>query len=625
MSKRNGHRDTGRVAILLAVLAVTTFAATASAAPAKVSGCELLLGDAGVRVEITAQGDFEYRGFRVEDPPRYVVDVLGAVHDLRSENLVGDSTWLKSVRSAQYALEPRPVTRFVLDLAQETAVDVERTTQGLALVVGAPATTGTASDVEARLQTTVGAPATDPQRPAGLPSLVYERPEELGLEGPGADHWTQQGGLGTIAEPQRRDEDGSYARTMSINMQNADVRTILRAIADFSGRNIIASPEVVGPVTVALTDVPWREALAVILRANAFGFVEEDGIIRVDTAERLREEALAEKAAAQRSKELEPLQTKIVSIDYASALELSDSIAKMLSNRGSVEVDERTNSLVVTDVAANVEELMVMARELDTRTPQVHIDAMIIDIDSSQGRELGVNWGATGIAPSDLSVAGNAVVDRPISDAAGTLQVGTVQDWANIQLQLQSLERRNLANIISNPRITTTDNREASILVGQKIPLITQDVAGNPVTRLETIGIRLIVTPYINSDRQITLDIHPEVSDLSSQATVQGGVIINTSEADTRVLVGNRETAVIGGLIRNVSNDFVAGVPVLKDLPLVGALFRTTSTTTQQRELIVFLTPSIVDENEDRVGAHEQGTLDEANELIEKNREGIMR
>lgn len=622
MSKRNGQCTIGRAAILLAVLAVTSLASTASAAPASVTGCELLVGDDGVRVEITAQGEFEHRGFRVEDPPRYVVDIVGARHDLRAETLVGDTTYLKSVRSAQYADSPRSVTRFVLDLAQEIPVHIERTAGGLAVVVGG---SDSANDTEARLQTTLSQPTVDPDRPAGLPSLVFEEASEFDVEAPGADHWTQQSGLGTLAEPQRREDDGSYARTMSINMQNADVRTILRAVADFSGRNIIAAPDVAGPVTVALTDVPWREALSVILRANGFGFVEEDGIIRVDTAERLRDEELAEKAAAQRSKELEPLVTKIVPIDYASAEELSGSVAKMLSARGAVEVDERTNALVVTDVAANVEELMVLARELDTRTPQVHIDAMIIDIDSTKGRELGVTWGATGIAPSELSLSGNAVVNRPITDAAGTLQVGTVQDWANIQVQLQSLERRNLANIISNPRITTTDNREASILVGQKIPLITQDVAGNPVTRLETIGIRLIVTPYINSDRQITLDIHPEVSDLSSQATVQGGVIINTSEADTRVLVGNRETAVIGGLIRNVSNDFEAGVPVLKDLPVLGALFRTTSTTTQQRELIVFLTPSIVDADTDRVNDHEGRLLDETNQLLQKNQAGIMR
>ena len=618
MSNRCGHRILASMAIVLAVTAGLFAPGVAAASTASVDGCEILVADDGVRVEIAATGEFTHRTLRVENPPRFVVDVVGAVHG-RAVEVAGDRTWLKTVRTSQYAVDPQPITRVVLDLVEDARVHVERTSDGLAVVVGGRA----ANDTEARLQATLAEPASDPQRPEGMPPVVFER--ELGLREPGMDHWTQQSGLGTIAEPQRRDDDGSYARTMSINMQNADIRTILRAIADFSGRNIISAPDVTGPVTVALTDVPWREALAVILRANGFGFVEEEGIIRVDTAERLRDEELAVKAAAQRSKELEPLVTRIVKIDYANAEEVSSSVERMLGGRGSVEVDDRTNSLVVTDVAGTVEELARLARELDTRTPQVHIDAMMVDIDSSSGRELGVNWGVLNASPSELSLAGDAVVDRPISDAAGTLRVGTVLNWAEVQMTLQGLERKNLANIISNPRITTTDNREASILVGQKIPLITQDVAGNPVTRLETIGIRLVVTPHINSDRQITLDIHPEVSDLSSQATVQGGVIINTSEADTRVLVGNRETAVIGGLIRNVSNDFVAGVPVLKDVPIIGGLFRTKSTTTAQRELVVFLTPTIVDTDQPRVGDREGKLLQDTQTLIEENRHGVLR
>ncbi|MHC4247412.1 MAG: secretin N-terminal domain-containing protein, partial [Planctomycetota bacterium] len=350
-----------------------------------------------------------------------------------------------------------------------------------------------------------------------------------------------------------------------------------------------------------------------------------NGIIRVDTSEKLRDEELAEKAAAQRGQELEALVTRIVSIDYANAEEVKHSVEEMLTDRGSVRVDDRTNSIVVTDVSSSVEELRRLAQNLDTQTPQVYIDALMVDIDSSEGREIGVQWGVLNAAPSEFSMVGDAIVDRSITESAGTLRVGSVLNWAELQLQLQSLERRNLANIISNPRITTTDNREASILVGQKIPLITQDVAGNPVTRLETIGIRLTVTPHINSDRQITLDVHPEVSDLSSQATVQGGVIINTSEADTRVLVANKETAVIGGLIRNVSSDFVAGVPVLKDIPLLGALFRTKSTITQQRELVVFLTPTIVSEDGPVGGEHEWDMIRDVDALIDNNRGEVMR
>jgi type IV pilus assembly protein PilQ len=408
------------------------------------------------------------------------------------------------------------------------------------------------------------------------------------------DNYQDPASLDQVAETERREEDASYARTMTINLQNADIKTILRSISDFSGRNVIASPEVEGQVTVSLRDVPWREALSVILRAHDFGFVEENGIIRVDTAESLREAKLLEKSADRRSDELEALVTRIVPIDFANAEEIKGAVSEVLTNRGAVQVDARTNSLIVNDIPASVDAVAELARELDTRTPQVHIDALLIDLDTRSSSELGVDWGAFNV-DTGTNLFGDASVTAPITEVAGQVRIGTITDFGELRGTIQALARDNIAEIISNPKITTTDNREANILVGKKIPLITQDMAGNSVTRLETIGIRLIVTPHINSDSQITLDVHPEVSDLSSQATVQGGVIINTSEADTRVLVGNRETAVIGGLIRSLSTTFTSGVPVLKDIPLFGALFRSESTNDEQRELIVFLTPTIIE------------------------------
>ena len=165
---------------------------------------------------------------------------------------------------------------------------------------------------------------------------------------------------------------------------------------------------------------------------------------------------------------------------------------------------------------------------------------------------------------------------------------------SGFEAQLQLLEQNRKANIISNPRITTVDNREAKIVVGQKIPLIVQDVAGNPVSQLQTIGIQLRVTPHLTQDKKIIMDLHPEVSDLSAQSTVQGGIIINTSEADTRVMVDDGQTAVIGGLIRTNESTVRRGVPFLKDMPLLGALFRSNSTVRQNRELIIFVTPRLI-------------------------------
>ena len=260
----------------------------------------------------------------------------------------------------------------------------------------------------------------------------------------------------------------------------------------------------------------------------------------------------------------------------------------------------------------------------------------MVDLDSRRTRELGVDWYGSsigpdathetpfeGLSPSDLEVGGG--VTRPLTDVAGRVNVGIIDDWGTVRADIQALSAKNVANIVSNPRITTTDNREASILVGQKIPLITQDVAGNAMTQLETIGIRLIVTPHINSDRQITLDVHPEVSDLSSQATVQGGVIINTSEADTRVLVANGETAVIAGLIRNLVSDFDSGVPFLKDIPLLGNLFKSSNKIRQQRELVVFLTPQIVEADSETGSERDWQIREEVQGAIQDGQNSVVR
>ena len=276
-----------------------------------------------------------------------------------------------------------------------------------------------------------------------------------------------------------------------------------------------------------------------------------------------------------------------------------------------MEVEPRTNSLVVNDIPSVVDMVAELARKLDSKTPQVHIDAMLLDVDTRIGRELGIQWGVNNFKGSGSNISGDMGVDAGIENPIGQFRVGGVQDWGTLQLSLQALEKDNKAQIISNPAITTTDNREAEILVGQKIPLIVADEAGNAVTQLTTIGIRLIVTPHINSDQQITLDIHPEVSDLSSEATVQGGVIINTSEADTRVLVNNGETAVIAGLIRDVESKLRSGVPILKDIPLLGGLFRSTSNAKAKRELIVFITPTILGDTNNMIDQRQQDIFKE--------------
>jgi type IV pilus assembly protein PilQ len=397
---------------------------------------------------------------------------------------------------------------------------------------------------------------------------------------------------GMNALPVRAGEDGPR---VSLDVQDAEIGTVLRSLASYSGTNIVASPRVTGKVTVKLDEVPWLEALRVILRAHGFDFIEENGVLRVDTAAELRQEKIAVKMADKQVDDLEKLILGLSPLKYANASEVKKSLEQMLTDRGNIDIDVRTNSLLINDIASRVTIIQDMAKRLDTTTPQVEINAKLVDLDSRAMRELGVSWSAANFQPDGVNMAGNLSVTNKLQETSGDFRIGTVQNFGDLMLQVQALEKDNRARLISNPVITTTDNREASILVGQKIPLIVADEAGNAVTQLTTIGILLRVTPHINEQDRITLDIHNEVSDLSSQATVQGGVIINTSESDTRVMVEHGQTAIIAGLIRQVESTLTSGVPVLQDIPLLGALFRHQTKSNDARELVIFVTPRIVD------------------------------
>jgi type IV pilus assembly protein PilQ len=384
------------------------------------------------------------------------------------------------------------------------------------------------------------------------------------------------------------------SRPISLDVQDADISTVLRSLAGFSGTNIVASPNVEGKVTVKLDEVPWEQALAVILRAHSYDYVVENGIYRVDTAESLRQEALSAKKAERQVDDLERLEMGLVVMRYANVEEVRSSLEQMLTKRGTIDIDVRTNSLLINDTPDRVAIIQETAERLDTQTPQVEINARLVDLDERATRELGISWGVANFKADGGNVVGSASVTNPVQDPVGDFRVGTVQSYGDLMLQLEAMENENRARLISNPVVTTTNNREATILVGQKIPLIVSDEAGNAITQLTTIGIQLRVTPHINSPDKVTLDIHNEVSDLSSQATVQGGVIINTNEADTRVLVENGQTAIIAGLIRNVESTYEKGIPVLREIPVLGMLFKHSSRTKQSRELVIFVTPTIV-------------------------------
>ena len=538
----HARRSSGRIAALTAALLLA--ASSAYAATVK----SVSMKEAGTATQVVIEGDapLNYHDFTLESPDRIVVDCPGTQLSFSERSWSGrDGSAIKAVRATETGWGKESGTRIVVDLSQPSSYALSSVGNNLVLAVETPA-----------------------------PEQSKKQDDADG------------------GDQDRMQPDG---RRMSLDVQGADIQTVLRSLAEFSGKNIVASKEVKGEVTLRLRNVPWRHALDIVLKSQGLGMVETGQTIVISNLDTLRKEELERNSAARNQEELLPLETRILPINYANGKEMAKSVDKTLTKRGHIEVDDRSNSLIVTDISDKLDQVDAMVRNLDTRTPQVEIVARLVDVDQGATRSLGIDWGVHGMDLMDAGVSENVDVHAAdVSNPAGLARVGTIKGFGSIDATLQALETANKANIISNPRITTVNNREASVVVGQQIPLIVQDFAGNAVTQLTTIGIKLSVTPHINTGNRITMDVHPEVSDLASQATVQGGIIINTTMADTRVMVNDGETAVIGGLIRSNESTTKRGVPVLMDVPLLGNLFRSVSTTHQKRELLIFVTPRLL-------------------------------
>lgn len=599
---------------------------------------------------ISKAGAVEVREFRMDNPPRLVVDFVGAANKINEPAVAGDGVYVDKVRTSQFATDPNLVTRVVFDLkgnpsyrlrTNDATVTVEffsgtetrAETPSRSLMqssfeapavlpmapvqksVDNPASVGEAKPAQPPMvDTQVAQPPVVESKPVQAPVTASKPAEQADAsDTPMLLSWDttvdeQDENVSPVSTPARPvlvpEAPALQAfsagaglvsnRNITIDVQEADIQTVIRSFSEFSGTNIVAGPEVEGKVTAHLSGVPWRQAMDIILKSHGFGYREEYGMIRVSTIDKLTKEELDVQAAERKRDDLLPLETRIIALSFSKATEVRDALKDILSQRGSIQVQAGVNALIVNDISKNVDKVAAMVADLDRKIRQVEIVAKLVDVDFDATREMGVRWDLLNLASQNMNAVGDFTLDARSASPVGTFRVGTVQSWGEVQAIIDLLEKENKANIISNPRIVTAENREASIMVGKEIPLIVSDEAGNPITELTKIGIILRVTPHVNLDNTITLDLHPEVSDLAAQATVQGGVVIVMSEADTRVVVGDGETAVIGGLINESENSLESGVPILKDIPVFGSLFKLSSKNTKKRELIIFVTPKLI-------------------------------
>ena len=415
---------------------------------------------------------------------------------------------------------------------------------------------------------------------------------------------------------------------ISLDFQNADVRNLFRIFAEISGFNVILSPEVGGSVNIRMMDVPWNQAMEIILTNSALGReCFGNNIVRVATKVVLAAEAsalVAEKnrAVADRTTERDSqdLVTEVVRINHADITELSTSLTALRSARqdGRITVDTRTNTLILNDLRHHVNDMLEAIKILDIPTPQVLIEAKIVEISKSFTQELGIQWGLTGevtsSVPGSLAINGSTnantaadgsafLVDlRQSTDIAGgsvsgfDLLLGGLLPGLDLNVRLEALEKQGKGRILSSPRVTTADNKEARIRSGKQIPYQVTSAEGNSIQFVDA-ELSLTVTPHVTSDNSVYMVIDATKNAADFTQLVGTVPTITTKETHTEVLVGNGDTTVLGGIYESASTENKKAVPFLSKIPLLGFLFKSFADSDVITELLVFITPTIIETN----------------------------
>ena len=414
------------------------------------------------------------------------------------------------------------------------------------------------------------------------------------------------------------EEETFSGRAISLNFQDISVRTVLQIVADYNGFNLVTSDTVAGNITLRLDGVPWDQALDIILKVKGLDKRMEGNILMVAPSDELAAREARDLQAQQQVEELAPLYSEYVQVNYAKAAEFAALIKNeensILSLRGSVSVDERTNTLLIRDTATSIEDIKRMVSVLDIPVRQVIIESRMVTVKDNINEELGIRWGVTDTG-SDSSTsgsltgadnAGNGIIpslsDRlnvnlPVANPAGSIafQVARLADGTILDLELSAMEKENKGEIIASPRITTANQKEAYIEQGVEIPYQEAASSGATSTQFKKAVLSLTVTPHITPDDRIILDLvvtQDTVSDVSNGTAPA----IDTQRIGTQVLVNNGETIVLGGIYQQQIISSVSKVPVLGDIPYFGWMFRNSSNFNEKKELLIFVTPRIVTE-----------------------------
>jgi type IV pilus assembly protein PilQ len=386
-------------------------------------------------------------------------------------------------------------------------------------------------------------------------------------------------------------ENRFYGKKISLEIVNGELREVFNFIAEESGANMILSDDVTGKISVKLRQIPWDQALVVIMQTKQLGYIRQGNILRIAPLTAIRAETDAAKQLLEAQKQLEPIKVKILPISYSKAKDLEVQVQGFLSTRGTVKADERTNSLVVRDIAENLVKVDKLIQKLDTQTPQVYIEGKIVESSVANAKNIGVQWDAGQSSATIGYDIGSSIVQR-----TGVL---------GLTAKLQLLESDEKIKILSSPRIVTLNNQTANIEQATQFPTYT--ITTDPTTHLQTkqvsyqtVHLNLKVTPQITAEGGVILNteiLREFAGAPDSIAPETGARSLNSRSAKSTVLVHNGQTAVLGGIYSTDNTASNAGIPILREIPIIGWLFGHDQLTYNKNELLIFLTPRVINKD----------------------------
>ena len=569
---------------------------------------------------VTVAGNGPLVASSVEDardlPNRVFLDFQGVSAGRAAAVTAVNTAGVDRVRVATNSREPL-ITRVVIDLARKIPYTIETigeevrvlftravdaTTALVAPVAPVPAVVSSTvpmAPVITREVADVIQPATAQSQPA-LARLAAPAPAQV---------QAQASGLSTLQTPVNSQGQRTFTGDpITLDFQGADLRAVLRTFADISGLNIVIDPAIQGTVDVALRDVPWDQALDIILRANKLGYSVDGTIVRIVPLNVLAQESEDRKKLADANALAGELRIITRPLSYAKAADLVPIITKStLSPRGDVQIDVRTNTLIIRDLADRLQSASELIVTLDKPQPQVEIEARIITLNRNFAKELGIQWGfngrvdpsvgtTTGLQfPSSVGAVGGTGQINPAAGSAIRLALGSVNGALNLDVQLRALESTGKVRIVSSPRVSTQNNIEAEITQGSQIPV--QTVSNNTVTvTFIPAALVLRVTPQITASNTVIMRIIVDKSapNYSQTSAAQPTPSIDKQAAQTTVLVADGDTTVIGGIYNSQEATTQDRTPGLHRLPLLGWLFKTDTNRESQDELLIFITPKIL-------------------------------